>query len=239
LSASNGQLVSSQAMTQLNSQIVDAQSRVIAAQASYDALVAAGVNGGSTDPSTSPALAALRDRADALRQQIDAQSMTFGPRHPTLVRLKAELDTVGSQIRSEFNRTVETANGNLEKAKASLAALGVRMNELKGIVFTDNDSEVALRELERDAASKTAIYESFLSRARQITEREQIDTTNVQVISTAVPPGGRSWPPRTIVLVGMGTFAGFALGMMLSIGLGIVRDMRQSPMRQGFGTSQA
>lgn len=239
LSASNGQLVSSQAMTQLNSQIVEAQSRVIAAQASYDALVAAGVNGGSTDPSISPALAALRDRADALRQQIDAQSMTFGPRHPTLVRLKAELDTVGSQIRSEFNRTVETANGNLEKAKAALAALGVRMNELKGTVFTDNDSEVALRELERDAASKTAIYESFLSRARQITEREQIDTTNVQVISTAVPPMGRSWPPRTVMLVGMGAFAGFALGMMLSIGLGILRDMRQPPARQTFGVSQA
>ena len=239
LSASNGQLVSSQAMTQLNSQIVDAQSRVIAAQASYDALVAAGVNGGSADPSISPALAALRDRADALRQQIDAQSMTYGPRHPTLVRLKAELDTVGSQIRSEFNRTVETANGNLEKAKSSLAALGVRMNELKGTVFTDNDSEVALRELERDAASKTAIYESFLSRARQITEREQIDTTNVQVISTAVPPRGRSWPPRTIALVGMGAFAGFALGMMLSIGLGIMRDMRQPPIRQALGTSRA
>ena len=238
LSASNGQLVSSQAMTQINGQIVEAQSRVIAAQASYDALVAVGVNGAS-DPSVSPALAALRDRADILRQQIDAQSMTYGPRHPTLVRLKAELGTVGSQIRSEFNRSVETAKGNLEKAKSALAALGVRMNELKGTVFTDNDSEVALRELERDAASKTAIYESLLSRARQITEREQIDTTNVQVISTAVPPQGRSWPPRTILLVSMGAFAGFALGMMLSIGLGIMRDMRQPPVRQVLGASRA
>src|SRR5690606_9206134 len=112
-------------MTQINAQNVDTQTRDIAAQANYDALDAAGVNG-ATDPSVSPALTVLRDRADTLRQQIDAQSVTYGPRHPTLVRLKAELDTVASQIRSEFNRSVETAARNLEKAKSALAALGVR-----------------------------------------------------------------------------------------------------------------
>lgn len=226
LSASNGQLVSSQTMTQVNGQIVEAQSRVIAAQASYDALVASGINGTNSAPETSDALAALRDKANSLRQQIDSQSMTFGPRHPTIVRLKTELATVGAQLKAEFARTVDMAKVNLDKANASLASLSAKMNDLKSNVFSDNDSEVALRELERDAASKTAIYESFLSRARQITEREQIDTTNVQVISTAVPPKGRSWPPRPAVMVGVGAMAGLAFGMLLAIAMGIVRDMR-------------
>ncbi|TIS55087.1 MAG: lipopolysaccharide biosynthesis protein [Mesorhizobium sp.] len=239
LSSSNGQLVSSQTMTQLNSQIVEAQSRVIAAQASYDALVASGANGTNSGPATSEALAALREKANSLRQQIDSQSMTFGPRHPTIVRLKTEFQTVSSQLRAEFSRTVGSAKVNLDAAKASLASLGAKMNDLKGNVFTDSESEVALRELERDAASKTSIYESFLSRARQITEREQIDSTNVQVISSAVPPKARSWPPRTALVIGMGAFAGFALGMLLAIAMGILRDMRQPPNQSGIATSRA
>jgi uncharacterized protein involved in exopolysaccharide biosynthesis len=233
LSSSNGQLVSSQTLTQLNSQIVEAQSRVIAAQSSYDALVASGVNGANPDPAVSEALAALREKANLLRQQIDSQSMTFGPRHPTIVRLKTELATVSAQLGAEFSRTVGTARANLDRAKASLASLSSKMNDLQGNVFSDNESEVALRELERDAASKTTIYESFLSRARQIAGREQIDTTNVQVISSAVPPKGRSWPPRTALVAGAGAFAGFALGMLLAIAMGIRRDMRQPPNRSG------
>jgi polysaccharide biosynthesis transport protein len=226
-------------MTQLNSEIGEAQSRVIAAQASYDALVASGVNGANPDPAVSAALAALRDKANSLRQQIDSQSMTFGPRHPTIVRLRTEFETVSSQLRAEFSRTVGTAKANLDKANASLASLTAKMNDLKNNVFTDSESQVALRELERDAASRRAVYESFLSRARQITEREQIDTTNVQVISTAVPPSGRSWPPRTPLMAGLGAFAGFALGMLLAIAMGIVRDMRQPPNRSGIGVSRA
>ncbi|MFD9902158.1 GumC family protein [Mesorhizobium sp. UC22_110] len=232
LSSSNGQLVSSQTMTQLNSQIVEEQSRVVAAQANYDALVASGINGTPSAPETSEALAALRDRANGLRQQIDSQAMTFGPRHPTIVRLKTELVTVDSQLRAEYARTVDQAKVNLSRTKASLASLNAKMNDLKGRVFADNESEVALRELLRDATSKTAIYESFLSRARQITEREQIDTTNVQVISTAVPPNKRSWPPSTTILVGAGAVGGFGLGMLLAIAWGILRDMRRPPSRR-------
>ncbi|MES0091646.1 GumC family protein [Mesorhizobium sp. M0030] len=239
LATSNGQLVSSQTMTQLNGQIVETQSRVIAAQASYDALLAAGANGTNSGPATSEALVALRATANGLRQQIDSQSMTFGPRHPSIVRLKTEYNTVSAQLSAEYARTLRLAKVNLDAAKTSSVSLNAKMNDLKGNVFSDSDSEVALRELERDAASKTAIYESFLSRARQITEREQIDSTNVQVISTAVPPKGRSWPPRTVVMIGLGAIGGMILGMLLAITLGIVRDMRLPPNRPDVIASRA
>jgi uncharacterized protein involved in exopolysaccharide biosynthesis len=87
---------------------------------------------------------------------------------------------------------------------------------------------VALRELERDAASKTAIYEAFLSRAKEVTEREQIDTTNVRVISPAVPPTERSWPPKTVIMLMVGALGGFLLGMIIAVLLGIVSDLKQT-----------
>jgi len=229
LSSSEGQLVSSQTMTQLNSQIVAAQSRLIAAQASYDAVVAAGANANSSDPVASVALTALREKAHTVQQQLDAMSMTYGKRHPNIQRLTAELGAINTQLKTELSRTIGTAKATLAKAKASMEALNAKMSDLKGNVFTDNESQVALHELERDATSKAAIYESVLSRTHQISEQEQIDTTNVRVISSAVPPPGRSWPPRTILMIIAGLVGGFVLGMLLAMFRGIFRDLRQPP----------
>lgn len=232
LSASDGQLVSTQTMTQLNAQVVEAQSRVIAAEAAYNILVSAGPDASTSGTAASASLVALRDKASTLQQELDAQSMVYGPRHPTILALQAQVDAANGQMQAELDRVIGGARATLEEAKASLAALQNSAADLKGQVFTDNASQVALRELERDATSKTAIYESFLSRARQITEREQIDTTNVRVISTAVPPPARSWPPRTVVVMALGGFAGLALGMLLALVMGIVGDMRRAPARR-------
>ena len=233
LSTSSGELVSSQTMTQLNAQVVEAQGRVIAAQSAYDELVNAGANATTSDTQSSAALTTLRATAGSLKQQLDSQSMVYGPRHPTIVKLNTELAAVNAQLQAEIGRIVTAAKVTLDEAKSGLAALTARADQLKGEVFTDNDAQVTLRELERDAASKSTIYEAFLARARQVTEREQIDTTNVRVISTAVPPAARSWPPRPILMLAVGGIGGFMLGMLLAIVVGIIRDMRQPKPQDG------
>jgi len=232
LATTSGELVNTQTMAQLNQQVVEAQSRVIAAQSSYDELVAAGRNATTADTQASAALTTLRASAGSLRQQLDAQSMVYGPRHPTIVRLNTELGAVNAQLEAEIGRIVAAAKVSLDEARAAAAALAAKADELKTSVFSDNEALVTLRELERDATSKSTIYEAFLSRARQVTEREQLDTTNVRVISTAVPPPGRSWPPRTVVMLGAGAVGGFAVGMLLAVLFGILRDLRQPPRRR-------
>lgn len=231
LATSSGELVNTQTMTQLNAQVVEAQSRVIAAQSAYDELVAAGGNASTADTQASATLNALRAKAADLRAQLGSQSMVYGPRHPAIVKLNTELGTTEAELGSEISRIVKAAKVTLEEAKSGLAALTANADALKTDVFSDNEALVALRELERDAASKTTIYEAFLARARQVTEREQIDATNVRVISTAVPPAARSWPPRTVVVMAIGAVGGFALAMLLAVAVGIWRDLRRPPRR--------
>jgi hypothetical protein len=92
-------------------------------------------------------------------------------------------------------------------------------------VFADNDAQVELRDLTREAAAKTAIYEAFMVRAREITQRQNLDTTNIRVISPPVPPKSRSWPPRTIQVAGFGAIAGMVLGVLAVLAQGIWREM--------------
>ena len=232
LSASAGQLVSNQTLTQLNAQVVEAQSRVIAAQSAYDELVAAGSNASTADTQASASLASIRARISELRAQLDSQSMIYGPRHPIIVKLDTELGVAQSELSSEINRVVTAAKVTLDEATSGLRALTANADALKTNVFSDNEALVALRELERDAASKTTIYEAFLSRAKQVAEREQIDTTNVRVISPAVPPTDRSWPPKTVIMLFAGAVGGFIFGMMIAVVLGIWRDLKRDARRQ-------
>jgi uncharacterized protein involved in exopolysaccharide biosynthesis len=227
LASSAGELVSTQTMTQLNTQVVEAQSRLIAAQSAYNELVAAGRNAATADSQQSAALVAVRAKVADLRQQYDSQSMVYGPRHPEIAKLQSQLKAAEAELDAEISRIVGAARVSVDEAKASLDALTARSDALTSSVFTDNEAMVTLRELQRDADSKPAIYEAFLTRAQQITQREQIDTSNVRVISTAVPPAARSWPPRTVLVMAGGAFSGIALGVMLAIGLGIAGDMRR------------
>jgi len=48
-----------------------------------------------------------------------------------------------------------------------------------------------------------------------------------------VPPAGRSWPPRTIIVVGVGLVGGFVLGLLFAVIRGIFRDLREPPLRLG------
>lgn len=228
LSSSSGELVSTQTMTQLNSQLLEAQARVISAEATYNEVLAAGGSAISASSQDSAGLVALRSKLGDLRQQLGSQSMVYGPRHPSIARLATEIQAVEAELALEQRRIVGNAKVALDEARSSVAALSAKAEALKAHVFSDNAALVTLRELERDSTSKGAIYEAFLARARQVTEREQIDTTNVRVISTAVPPPARSWPPRTVVVMMGGGIAGVGLGVLLAIGFGIFNDMRRS-----------
>lgn len=237
LQSSSGELVSSQSMTQLNSQVIAAQTKVIEAEAAYNELVAGGFDASTSDTQQSATMSSLRAQYAQLKQQLDAESMIYGPRHPTITRLQTQVRAVEAELAAETARIVHVGKVRLDEAKAALAALTAEADTVRSSVSTDNEAMVQLRELERDASSKAAIYESFLARAREITEREQLDTTNIRLISTAVPPPVRSWPPRTIVVMAAGVAAGLLLGLVLAIGLGARRDMRHAPKPAGAGVA--
>jgi len=231
LAASSGELVNTQLMTQLNTQVSDAQARLTTLQSAYDELVSAGGNATTADTQASAALAGLRATAGSLRQQLDAQSTVLGPRHPTIQRMRSELASAEAEVTAEVGRITAAARASLDEASANLAALTARADQTRASVFSDSAALVNLRELEREATSRAAIYESFLSRAQQVTEREQLDATNVRVISTAVPPPARSWPPRTVLMLLLGAVGGAVLGMLAAVVVGLMADLRQPARR--------
>lgn len=227
LQSTEGELVSATSMALLNTQVIEAQRQLVEAESRYQDLV----NSASSDTNSaalqSQTIATLRAQYATAKQQYDAQTLLLGPRHPRLRTLRAEMETIASEVAAETQRLVDAAKAAVDQATATLQELTAQTAAARLTLSLDNEAQVQLRELERDATSKATIYEAFLTRARAVTERQQLDTTNIRVISPATIPESRSWPPRTMQTTIAGSAGGLTLGVLLAGALGIFADYRR------------
>lgn len=212
---SSRQPLSAEALERMSGKLIDAKARLAEAEARYAeisrALSQHGVQGGGVQSQTLAGL--LADEA-ALRRQVAVLSKTLGPRHPSLTSVLTEAEALAKAIRSETERLRRTARIEVDQARKALDALSGETRLLRGSVSVDDQAQVKLRELEREAAAKTALYQTFLTRAGEAAQRQQIDATDVRVITAATAPSRATWPPRPIVAAA----AGLVLGLLLSAG---------------------
>ena len=229
LQTAGGELVSTQSMTQINSKLVDAKARVADARTRYEELTRD--TGSAISPAStlqSPTMTNLRGQYATLKQRYDALAMTYGPRYPELINTERQLAGLEQQMAQERARILQSAKVDLDQANAVVAALNAQAASARSAVALDNEAQVQLSDLERDMAAKVAIYNTFLNRSSETSQRQQLDATNIRIISTAIPPIGRSWPPRTVLLGAAGGIAGLGLGMVLALGLGYLGAWRRN-----------
>ncbi|WP_129159856.1 GumC family protein [Bosea sp. Tri-44] len=221
------QPLSGEALEQMSAKLTDAKARLAEAEARYNEVTRAvaehGAQGGGVQ---SQILAGLLADEAALRRQVAALGKTLGPRHPSLMNILAEADALAKAIRSETERLRRAARIEVDQARKALDALTGETRTLRGSVSADDQAQVKLRELEREASAKTALYQTFLTRAGEAAQRQQIDATDVRVITAAAAPSRSTWPPRPIIAAA----AGMALGVLLSAGallaLGYLGELR-------------
>lgn len=221
-----GGLVSAQSLTETNTQLVGALSRQAEAKSRYDELTSA--KNQALDPSStlqSSTLTALRTQYATLKQRVDAMAMTYGPRYPELVSAQSQLSGLQAQISQETSRILRAAKLDLEQANSVVETLRRQTETARSAVSLDTDAQVMLNDLERDRLAKTTLYQTYLTRAQEIAQRQQIDTTNIRIVSTALPPKSRSWPPGTALLAIAGAIVGGGMGGGLALLFGFVGAM--------------
>lgn len=225
LQGSEGQLLSSQSLGQINTQINDARAALIAAESRHAELVAArGSALSSQGIWDSEVVSALRAEYHEVRRELDAQSAVYGPLHPTIAALQPQLRVVETALNQEIDRIIRTAAADVEQARAVVDRLTAQSDSVRTIVSVDDSALMRLRELQREADVQGAIYEAYLRRMAEINERSQVDVTTVRVISPPLPAASRSWPPRAMVLLMLGAAVGLMIGAGLALAIGLARD---------------
>ena len=145
--------------------------------------------------------------------------------------MQAQLAGAREQIANELRRIVASVQTDLKRAVQQEQDLSARLAQLKVRSGGVNVDLVTLRELEREAAAKRAVYEGYLLRAKETGEQRDINTANISVISQAYPPLDPTGPSRAMIALGgmmLGFIAGLGLGVLRGIGSSL-RDSRPFP----------
>lgn len=229
-----GRLITDDEITRLNDQLSQARARTVElrarAQSARDLDVQAVVTGSLPEQIASSSMTELRAQYTNLQLTADRLAVRLGPRHPELLAVQAQLRGAEQQIRTDLSRIVASLQVDLTRAQQQEQELSTELARLKVRQGDLGNELVTLRELEREAAAKRAVYEAFLLRARETGEQRELNTANVTIISEAVPPLLPSGVSRAMIATG-----GLALGLLLGIGLAGARGAwigwRASPQR--------
>jgi len=179
-----------------------------------------------SDIMNSESMRRLSEQRMTLRAQLAEQSSTLLTRHPRIKELSAQIADLEGQIRAEAERLARAFENDAKLAGARVEALSASLDQLKRQAASSNLQDVELRALERDAKAQRDLLESYLSKYREATARDNIGaaSADARVISRGIVSNTPSWPKKlpTVLVAGLGMFilvTGFLLtGQLMSGG---------------------
>ncbi|MGB5778523.1 MAG: Wzz/FepE/Etk N-terminal domain-containing protein [Allopontixanthobacter sediminis] len=209
-----------------------------AGSASRSAVVSRAANFHSTAQATSASLQQLQQQEAQLVAEKARLGSLYGPNHPDMVRVTAELSTVEGAILNARNEAVRAAQSVAQADGAQMAELArsqaaqdaARASRLEGSLaaltskaFQNNANSVQLAELERAALLAETAYASIAERIEQIQAQMQLEGVNTMLVSPAVANYDRISPkPLTFTIT---AFLGSALlASLVALGIDLLDD---------------
>ncbi len=223
-----GNLISDEQIITLNQQLAQLRAQKVEIQVKADSARQVDINalltGTSPEILGSTTIGELRAEYASAKRISDSLATSLGPRHPQRIAAEQALDTARAEINNELRRIVESTQTELRRVIRSEQQVATDLAVLKSKHATTSGDLVQLRELEREANATSAIYVSFLKRARETREQQSLNTSNIRVISAATPALKSSGPSRKFIAIG-GLLAGLFGGLAIAILAGIYKSL--------------
>ncbi len=222
-SAGSGGGVTSQQLTELNTQLLAAQTAKAEADSRLkeaQEMRKGGLNNESVpEVLRSPLITVLKQQqSDAERKAAELQA-TLGPRHPSMLNARSEVGSIQGRVNAEIGKIIDGLSREARTADARYQALAQNFETLKKQMGSVNTQTIQLEALERDATVNRNLLEAMLLRAKQSTGAEDILTANAKLVSPASPAQAPSYPPKALLAM-----LGIAGGMMIGVTIALLRE---------------
>lgn len=212
-----GSKLTEQQISELNSQLILAQANRAEAQARLNQVQR--LLGNTADLSSaaevlnSPLIQRLRDQEAELLRKVSELESRYGSRHPAMIKARAELTDLRGSIEREVRKIAQSLKNEVGVAQARVSTLQQSLNSLESKNNTQNQAEIRLRELEREANANRLLYENFLNRFKETNSQEDLQQADARIISRAEVPVDPSAPKKQLII---------AVAFVGSIFLGVV-----------------
>jgi len=208
--------IATQKLSQLNSDLVSAETRFYETAIKMNLLKGLETRGGNYE--SLPEIIAnsliqnLKVDKIRLQKHLSDLSERVGTNHPQYLSLTAELQTVKEKMAAEIDNIVTATKTEYESANERRAKLKAALAEQKEIVLAINSETFDLNMLNLEAQTTRKIYDTVLTKFSETALRGDINRTNVIIIDKATPASEPS-SPKIFLNIILSVVVGFFLGI--------------------------
>lgn len=175
----------------------------------------------------------LSEQRVTLRAQLAEQSATLLGNHPRIKELRAQIENLDRQLIDEAGKIARSLENDARIAGARVESLSASLEQFKRQASSTNSQDIQLRALEREAKAQRDLLESYLTKYREATARENIDAApaDARIISRAFVSNTPAFPKKLPIVL-IATLATLVLtsGMIASAEL-LKMSSHAQPMR--------
>jgi polysaccharide biosynthesis transport protein len=211
----NGTSLMETELSTLNQQIADAEADAAEKHARLSAALAQAKDGsGGSDVGATLAsntIGALRQKEADVSASLAQLQTQFRADYPSVQKTQAELNDIRKQLHSETARILSSLRADADVASRREASLVASRQQTETGLIANNSARAGLLTLQQAADSAKKVYETYLSRASEVSAARSLQQVDSTVESRAIAaPGSPFTSLRFIVAIAvfLGALAG-------------------------------
>jgi succinoglycan biosynthesis transport protein ExoP len=219
------QNITTQRLSELNRQLIDAQSDRMKKQSMYDF-----AKQGDADivPQIRDSAAVqdlLKRRGDLNGQYAEALAQ-YGPNFPKVQRLQSQLKEIDQNLEREKKAVLARLGSEFHEAQQREELLTRTLEQQKSEASLMSERMVQYNILKRDAEADKALYDGLLTKLKEAGISSALQSSNIRIVDPAMIPPSPARPAkmRNVTLA-------FLVGMVGGIGLAILREYMDNTVK--------
>jgi exopolysaccharide transport family protein len=219
-----GQSLSEKQLSRIMEQSLQARNATAEARAKYELAqrLARKGDAGATlvDVLQSNTVRQLREQVATVSRREAELTSKYGPRHPEIQKVRAELGEARAHLAAEIERVIENLKNEFEVAEDREKQLGASLSTIKDQQVVTKDAGVELKALEREASTSRQLFEALLTRYKQAEETQGLQLPDARIVERADVPIHPAFPKRKPMLL-----AGLIGGILIGIAVVLAREL--------------
>ena len=158
----------------------------------------------------------LKNQRINLQSKFSDLSKRYRDKHPVLLQLKAEMESLEKSIQGEIQNIFQGLRADHELAKAEEKRLAEEMESKKLVKLSLDRRNIDYLALKENMDSDQKIYEALLGRLNETNFYKTLELTNIRILERANPPT-RPYRPRTLFNFALSLVGGLLLGVGVAL----------------------
>ncbi len=171
----------------------------------------------------SPLITRLKDKQSELYRKVSELSSRYGKKHPKMIAAKSDLKEATRVLNNAINKVVGGLRQEYEIARAKERRIRGLMSARKRAIRNLKGKGFELGQYEREVENNRLVYESFLSKFKEMDVTGNYDGSNIKIVDRAIAPSKPYSPKRMQITLGA-----FIVGLLLGTIIVFLRDRLDS-----------